>query len=100
MRTAMLAMTLLTAVLGQAQPNPPKRAKPDVGPGRVAWFDITTRDLPKSREFYGKLFGWTFTGVAGTDLAVEIVASGTAVGTLRVAEGAISAFNGVAYVQV
>ena len=32
--------------------------------------------------------------------AAEIVAGGTAIGTLRVAEGNISAFNGVVYVQV
>ena len=36
----------------------------------------------------------------GTDLAVEIVARGTAIGTLRVADGKISGFNGVVYVQV
>jgi uncharacterized protein len=100
MRTTTLAMTLLTLALGQVQADPPKSKKPDVGPGRVAWFDITTRDLPKSRDFHGKLFGWTFTSLQGTDLAVEIVAAGTAIGTLRVAEGQISPFNGVAYVQV
>jgi predicted enzyme related to lactoylglutathione lyase len=31
---------------------------------------------------------------------VEIVAGGKAIGTLRVAEGKISTFNGVVYVQV
>ena len=101
MRTAMLVMTVLAVTLGRVPSDPPQpKPKPDVGAGRVAWFDITTSDLPKSREFYGKLFGWTFTSVPGTDLAVEIVASGTAIGTLRRAEGQISAFNGVVYVQV
>jgi predicted enzyme related to lactoylglutathione lyase len=38
--------------------------------------------------------------VPGTDLAVEIVAQDTAIGTLRVANGAICAFNGVVYVHV
>ena len=71
-----------------------------MGPGRIAWFDITTNNLPQSKEFYGKLFGWQFTALAGTDLAVEIVAGGTAIGTLRRAEGKISAFDGVVYVQV
>ena len=51
-------------------------------------------------EFYGKLFDWSFTPVQGTDQAVEIVARGEAIGTLRVAEGSISPFNGVIYVQV
>ncbi len=72
----------------------------DVGPGRVAWFDITTTDLSKSKEFYGKLFDWTFDPVQGTDQAVEIVAGGSAIGTIRVAEGKISSFNGVVYIQV
>jgi len=89
-----LASTLMTAGLHAATP------KPDVGPGRIAWFDISTTDLPRSKDFYGKLFDWQFTPVQGTDLAAEIVAGGTAIGTLRVAEGKISAFNGVVYVQV
>ncbi len=72
----------------------------DVGPGRVAWFDITTSNLAQSKNFYGKLFGWTFNPVQGTDQAVEIIAGGTSIGTLRVADGKISPFNGVVYIQV
>ena len=78
-------------------------AKPlpaDVGPGRVAWFDLTTSNLTQSKNFYGKLFGWTFEPVQGTDQAVEIVAGGTSIGTLRSADGKISFFNGVVYIQV
>ena len=100
MRYAMLHMTLaLTLVAGvlQASPEPPPV---DVGPGRIAWFDITTSDLSQSREFYGKLFDWDFGPVQGTDLAVEIAVRGTAIGTLRVAEGEIGGFNGMVYVQV
>jgi uncharacterized protein len=101
MRNAILAMTVtLTLVTGQLQAAPPKSPPPDVGPGRIAWFDITTSNLPQSKDFYGRLFDWTFNPVQGTDLAVEIVAGGTAIGTLRVAEGKISGFNGVVYVQV
>ena len=100
MRTAILVMTVMTLALGQVQSDRPKSMPADVGPGRVAWFDITTTNLPKSKEFYGKLFDWKFTPVEGTDQAVEIVAAGTAVGTIRVAEGQISAFNGVVYIQV
>jgi predicted enzyme related to lactoylglutathione lyase len=77
-----------------------RKPHPDVGAGRVAWFDITTTSMAKSKEFYGKLFDWQFTGLQGTEYAVEIVAGGTPIGTLRVAEGAIGAFNGVPYVQV
>lgn len=72
----------------------------DVGPGRVAWFDISTTNLARSKEFYAGLFGWTFTAVAGTDQALEINVRGTAIGTLRAADGAISGFNGVVYIQV
>ena len=96
-----LAMTVaLALVTGQLQADPPKSPKADVGPGRIAWFDITTSNLAQSKEFYGKLFDWEFTSMPGMDLAVEIVAQGVPIGTLRVAEGKISAFNGVVYVQV
>jgi predicted enzyme related to lactoylglutathione lyase len=94
MRAMVLAMTMTTLAVLHAQP------KPDVGPGRVAWFDVTTTDMAKSKAFYGALFGWTFNPVAGTDLAVEIAAGGTGIGTLRRAEGQISPFNGVTYIQV
>jgi predicted enzyme related to lactoylglutathione lyase len=100
MRAVMFAIVAMTVAFGQANTEPPKSMKPDVGPGRVAWFDITTTDLAKSKEFYGKLFDWTFNPVQGTDLAVEIVAGGAAIGDIRVAEGKISPFNGVVYVQV
>ena len=101
MRNAILAMIVaLPLVSGELQAGPPKPPPADVGPGRIAWFDITTSNLPQSKEFYGKLFDWSFTPVQGSGQAVEIVARGEAIGTLRVAEGKISAFNGVVYVQV
>lgn len=84
-------------VTGQIDAATPKL---DVGSGRVTWFDISTSSLPRSRAFYGELFEWTFTPLRGTEYAVEIVAGGKPIGTLRVAEGAISAFNGVVYIQV
>lgn len=98
MRIPVLAMTSTLVLL--AGPLLADGPKPDVGPGRIAWFDITTSSLARSREFYGKLLAWEFAPLAGTDLAVEIVAHGESIGTLRVAEGAVSAFNGVVYVQV
>ena len=91
------AVSLASAVaLAQRKPQMPA----DVGAGRAAWFDITTTNLSRAREFYGTLFGWTFTALAGTDQAVEITSNGVGIGTLRGAEGAISAFNGVVYIQV
>src|SRR5947199_7533759 len=101
MRKAILAIILaLTLVTGELHAATPKTPRVDVGPGRIAWFDITTTSLPRSKDFYGKLFDWQFTPVQGTDLAVEIVAGGTAIGTIRVADGKIASFNGVVYVQV
>lgn len=100
MRAMILAMTVMAVASMQAQSKPPKSMPADVGAGRVAWFDITTTDLSKSKEFYGKLFDWTFNPVQGTNLAVEIVSGGSAIGTIRVAEGQISSSNGVVYVQV
>lgn len=101
MRGAILAMmAAMTLMSGRALSDPAKSPPPDVGAGRIAWFDLTTSDLKRSQEFYGKLFGWKFTPLKETDLAVEIVAGEAAIGTLRVAEGEISPFNGVVYVQV
>ncbi|HUR96252.1 MAG TPA: hypothetical protein VMY76_16855 [Gemmatimonadales bacterium] len=92
-----LALTLVASELtAQGKKAPPA----DVGAGRVAWFDLTTSNLARSQEFYGRLFEWEFTPLEGTDQAVEIVSRGTPIGTLRGADGAISAFNGVVYVQV
>ena len=59
MRNAILAMTMvLTLVTGQLRAATHKTPPADVGPGRIAWFDITTTNLPRSKEFYGKLFDW------------------------------------------
>jgi len=96
MLTVTALATIGTGLLAQVKPQMP----PDVGPGRVAWFDISTTNLARAREFYGKLFDWTFSPVAGTDQAVEINSRGTAIGTIRGADGAISGFNGVVYIQV
>jgi predicted enzyme related to lactoylglutathione lyase len=98
MRNAILAMIMAPALVTGALHAATLPA--NVGPGRVAWFDITTTSIPQSREFYGKLFDWRFTALQGTDQAAEIVAGGKGIGTLRVADGAITPFNGVVYVQV
>jgi hypothetical protein len=89
----LLAVMLAPRAEGQQMPA-------DVGAGRIAWFDLATSDLARSRAFYGQLFGWRFIAVEGTDLALEIVSDGASIGTLRVADGPIGAFNGVVYVQV
>ena len=96
-------MCLALALAAAQEPLPAAAQKPlpaDVGPGRVAWFDIATTDLPRAKAFYGKLFDWRFAPVAGTDQAAEIRVGATAIGTLRGADGKLSAYNGVVYVQV
>ena len=97
MRTIVVALLgALILMPGFAHAAPPA----DVGTGRVAWFDISSNNLPKSKEFYAKLFGWGFVPVKGTDQAVEIVSRTQHIGTLRGASGAVSPFNGVVYIQV
>jgi predicted enzyme related to lactoylglutathione lyase len=98
MRNLLLATTV--AMLLAAAPARAATMPANVGPGRVARFDLTTTDLAKSRDFYGKLLGWTFGPVQGTDQAFEIMAGKKGIGTLRTAEGAISGYNGVIYIQV
>ena len=42
MRNATLALTIFFVLAaGQLRAAAPRAPKPDVGPGRVAWFDIT-----------------------------------------------------------
>jgi uncharacterized protein len=102
MRSRLIAAAIalaLTTSLSAAPDN--KGPKPDVGDGRVAWFDITTTNLNQSKAFYAGLFGWEFTTVKGAEnLAAEIVSGGQPIGTLRVAEGKISPYDGVVYIQV
>ena len=99
MRASIILLTL-TLISGQARSVLGQTLPADVGTGRIAWFDLTTTNLPRSRDFYAQLFDWHFTPVQGTDQAAEIVAGTTAIGTLRVADGTIGVFNGVVYVQV
>jgi len=101
MRNVILAILLAsTCVAGNLEAATPKALPADVGPGRVAWFDITTTSMTRSKEFYGKLFDWQFNAVQGSDQAAEIVAGGKAIGTLRTAEGQLTPFDGVVYIQV
>ena len=95
---AAIALVLTTSLSAAAENKGPK---PDVGDGRVAWFDITTTNLQQSKAFYAGLVGWEFTSLKGAEnLAAEIVSGGKPIGTLRVAEGKISPFDGVVYIQV
>jgi predicted enzyme related to lactoylglutathione lyase len=92
---ASIAFALTTCLAAASGP------KPDVGDGHAAWFDITTTNLNQSKTFYTGLFGWEFTTLKGAEnLAVEIVSGGRPIGTLRVAEGKISPYDGVVYIQV
>lgn len=101
MPNAIVILTVaLTLASGQVRSAHGQTLPTETGAGRVAWFDLTTTDLSRSKAFYGQLFEWQFIPVQGTDQAAEIVAGGTSIGTIRVAEGAIGLFNGVVYVRV
>ena len=99
MRIQLLAIPLALLV-ARPQAIRAQALPADVGAGRIAWFDLATNDIAKSKTFYTQLFGWEFAPVEGTDQAAEIVAGGTHIGTIRGADGALSPFNGVVYVQV
>lgn len=95
------AGVILALVLGAGVPSvDAKPKKPDVGAGRITWFDIAVTDLAKAKAFYAALFDWKFTALPGTDKVAEIVSGDTPIGTLRVAHGKLSTENGVVYVQV
>src|SRR5581483_7750958 len=99
-RSIFKMLWIIVALLGTYDPSAVAGTpKPDVGDGHVAWFDISTKNMTQAKEFYGKLFGWTFTSL-GTEYAAEINQDGKGIGTLRAAEGKISQYNGVVYIQV
>jgi predicted enzyme related to lactoylglutathione lyase len=100
MRFALLLAITMTLSAAQDQGNPNNKASADVGLGRVAWFDITTTDLKKSAHFYSGLFGWKIGITAGNDQFAYIVVNDAPIGNLRVAEGPISKFDGVVYIEV
>src|SRR5262245_58966178 len=83
MRKAMLASLTMLLMVGGAPAAAEKSSPVDVGAGRVAWFDLTTTSLPQSAKFYGELFKWDFKSMKETDKAMEIIAGGTSVGTIR-----------------
>jgi hypothetical protein len=66
MRRASVTITMLLLLSTMLRAEPPK-PKPDVGAGRIAWFDITSSSLAQSKAFYGNLFGWEFRPVKGSD---------------------------------
>lgn len=102
MRSRFIAASIAFALAATLSAAPEQKGpKPDVGDGHAAWFDITTTNLAQSKAFYAALFGWEFTSMKGAEnVAAEIVSDGRAIGSLRVAEGKISPYDGVVYIQV
>jgi len=102
MRARLIAAGIALALTASLSAAPEQKGpKPDVGDGHAAWFDITTTNLNQSKAFYAGLFGWEFTSMKGAEnLAAEIVSDGRPIGSLRVAEGKISPYDGVVYIQV
>lgn len=77
LRALVAAAVLVAGVPGRAQTAPvmPDIAWPSVGEpvqtartaGRWLWGDLVSTDVARSREFYGRVFGWEFRDVAGAD---------------------------------
>jgi predicted enzyme related to lactoylglutathione lyase len=40
-------------------------------PGKFVWADLVTDDVPSARQFYAKLFGWTFWDAGGYMIALN-----------------------------
>lgn len=40
-------------------------------PGKFVWADLVTDDVPAARNFYGRLFGWTFRDTGGYFIAAN-----------------------------
>ena len=57
--------------------------------GTFSWVDLATPDAAAAKEFYGKLFGWSFEDVPVGDDGVYVMASvdGANVGAISQAEG-------------
>ena len=52
MRNTTLAMTVALALgAGALSAAPPKPLPADVGPVRIAWFDLSTTNMAQSKEF-------------------------------------------------
>lgn len=87
---ALIAAGALAAAPAAAQTAPtmpwPAVGEPVAGArtaGRWLWGDLVSTDVARSREFYGRVFGWQFRDVAGSDGQpgyVTIVANGQPIG--------------------
>jgi uncharacterized protein len=47
------------AVFGMWEPAPHQGAQLMEGVGSIWWIEVLVNDVPGTREFYGRLFGWT-----------------------------------------
>lgn len=70
--------------------------------GRWLWADLVSTDVARSRDFYGRVFGWEFRDVAGSDGLpgyVTIVANGQPIGGIVTApNGAKAAGKGARWI--
>lgn len=83
MRSTSLALIMgLGFVAGELEAATAKTLPADVGPGRVAWFDISTTSLPRAKELGGTVVeGFPFNLPDGIGaIAVALDASGHPVG--------------------
>ena len=45
-------------------------------PGEFCWNELATTDIEKSKDFYGKLFGWEFEEIKTDDMSYAVIKSG------------------------
>ena len=56
-------------------------------PGKVTWFEIASRDVPRAAAFYSGLFGWQLQGDPSVYLAVPPADGGVAGGIMPAPTG-------------
>jgi predicted enzyme related to lactoylglutathione lyase len=71
-----MAILLLAAspnFAGQAPELPPLTTVPGAArlPGKFVWADLVTDDVKSAREFYSRMFGWTFQNVGDYTIAAS-----------------------------
>lgn len=79
---AALVVALHAGAAGGVPTLPPVVSSPSglSIPGKFIWFDLVTPDAAAAQAFYGKVFGWTFQGVAGAEDYVVFAAEDRLIG--------------------
>lgn len=69
----MLAGPVLAAAAAPVFPTIADPATHTAIPGKFVWFDLATSDTAASQRFYGKVFGWEFQPLRGTQERYAVI---------------------------